>query len=214
MKKKGFIFIGTNLHRVNAFFVSKKYINKIGLRIPKNKDHHVNPDKNLCLGPPLKILMSFREKPTLLNFVKNRLIPNLFWHSYRERYPKMPLPAYSHGDGGIREYHNETNLKEDYFKILGTDDINVILLLIKMLLDETDASNPKCPCRSGQRLKDCHGKNLQLLSDMPYLKKYLKIDYDKMLQEAKEHGEIVDIRPFSSKRKRGQFLKKKVKRRN
>jgi hypothetical protein len=38
MKKKNFVFIGTNLHRVNAFFVSKKYINKINLKIPKDED--------------------------------------------------------------------------------------------------------------------------------------------------------------------------------
>jgi len=38
MKKKNFTFLGTNIHRVNAFFVSKKYIKKIKLNIPKNKD--------------------------------------------------------------------------------------------------------------------------------------------------------------------------------
>lgn len=38
MKEKNFVFIGTDLHRVNAFFVLKKYIKKIKLNIPKDKD--------------------------------------------------------------------------------------------------------------------------------------------------------------------------------
>ena len=182
---------------------------EIGGRIPKNIDHHVYPDNTLCLGPPLKILLKFKKEPTILNFVENFLIPILYWHSYREKYPEKPLPAYPHCDDGIKEYHNETDLKEDYFKILETDNINVVLLLMKMFLDETYKSNPKCPCRRGQRLKNCHGKNLQILLDMPYLKKYLKLDYDKMFQEAKEHGEIDDIRLFSPRQKRNRVIRKK-----
>lgn len=184
-------------------------VNETGGSIPKNTEHHVNPDNTLCLGPPLKVLLKFRKEPTILNFIENCLIPILYWHSYRERYPEKPLPAYPHGNDGIKEYHNETNLKEDYFKILETDNINVVLLLIKMFLDETYKSNPKCPCRRGQRLKDCHGKNLQILLDMSYLKKYLKLDYDKMFQEAKEHGEIDDIRLFSPRQKRNRIMRKK-----
>jgi len=60
MKKKGFIFIGTNLHRINAFFVSKKYISKIGLRIPKNKDLKKYVDSNI---------RESRSKNNLLNYL-------------------------------------------------------------------------------------------------------------------------------------------------
>jgi len=176
---------------------------EIGGRIPKNIDHHVYPDKTLCLGPPIKVLLKFKKEPTLLNFIENLLIPILYWHSHRERYPEKPLPAYPHGDHGIKEYHNETNLKENYFSLFESDDINVILLLMKMVIDGTYKSNPKCPCRRrGLKLKDCHGNNLQLLLDMPYLKKHINLDYKKLLQEAKENGEITDIRPFLRKRKR------------
>ena len=38
MRKKNFVFIGTNLENCNAFFISKKYIKKINLKIPKNNN--------------------------------------------------------------------------------------------------------------------------------------------------------------------------------
>ena len=38
MSKKNFVFIGTNLQNCNAFFISKKYIKKINLKIPKNNN--------------------------------------------------------------------------------------------------------------------------------------------------------------------------------
>ena len=187
---------------------------EIGGRIPRDVDHHVSPDHTLCLGPPLETLRKFKCDPTLLCFVEKLLIPKLFWHSYNAVHPEAPLPAYKHGDNGIKQYRDEANLKEVYFIILETDDINVILLLLKMLIDGTCKSNPKCPCKRGLHLNDCHSKFLQALFDMPYLKKeHIKCDYDKMFQEAKENGEINDIRPFSAKRERGRLIKKRLKKR-
>lgn len=189
-------------------------VKETGGRIPRVVDFHVFPDHTLCLGPPPEVLKKFKCDPTILGFVENLLIPKLFWHSYNAIHPEAPLPAYVHGDKGIEKYRDETNLKEIYFIVLESDDINVVLLLLKMLIDETYKSNPKCPCPSGQKLKDCHGKLLQTLLDMPYWKpEHKKCDYDKMFQEAKENGEINDIRPFSAKRKSGRFIKKRLKKR-
>jgi hypothetical protein len=189
-------------------------VKEIGGRITRDVDHHVSPDHTLCLGPPQYILKKFKCDPTALGFIENLVIPKLFWHSYNETHPGEPLPAYEHGDKGIKQYRDETNLKEVYFIILESDNIKVILLLLKMFINGTYKSNPRCPCKSGQCLKDCHGKFLQALLDMPYLKpEHIKCDYDKMFQEAKENGKINDIRPFSTKRKRGQLIKKRSKKR-
>ena len=46
MKKKGFVFIGTNLHRVNAFFVQKKFLKKINLNL-NSKSLKNNTDSNI-----------------------------------------------------------------------------------------------------------------------------------------------------------------------
>lgn len=179
-----------------------------GGRIGKTLDDHVSDSRFLCLGPALEILSEFRKEPTILNYLENQLTPILCWHSYKEKHPEESLPAYSHLAKGIEEYRDQTNLKEKYFIVLESNDINVVLLLIKMLIDETYKSNPRCPCKRGQNLKDCHGKFLQSFLDMPYLKmEDIKRDYDKMFEEAKKHGEIDDIRPFSPRRKRKRIIR-------
>ena len=71
MKKKGFIFIGTNLHRVNAFFVSKKYINKIGLRIPKNKDLKKYADSNIRESRSKNNLLSYLSGKKKIQIIKD-----------------------------------------------------------------------------------------------------------------------------------------------
>ena len=47
MKKKNFVFVGTDLFRINAFFVSKKYIKKIKLNIPKYKNLYKFTNSNI-----------------------------------------------------------------------------------------------------------------------------------------------------------------------
>ena len=37
MKKKDYVFLGADLHSINAFFVQKKYLKKINLSVPGNK---------------------------------------------------------------------------------------------------------------------------------------------------------------------------------
>ena len=71
MKKKGFIFIGTNLHRVNAFFVSKKYINKIGLKIPKNKDLKKYADSNIRESRSKNNLLSYLSGKKKIQMIKD-----------------------------------------------------------------------------------------------------------------------------------------------
>ncbi len=185
-------------------------VKEIGGRI----NNHLNPENTLCLGPPLKILLEFQQNPTVLYFIERILIPILCWHTYREINSEVHLPYYSRGNDGIKEYHNETNIRENYFKVFNLDNINVVLLIIKMILDDTYKNNPRCPCRSRQKIRDCHhGKDIQLLLEMPHMKQYIHLDYNKMLKEAIENGEIDDIRPFSDKRRIRRLIKNRVKKR-
>ena len=71
MKKKGFIFIGTNLHRVNAFFVSKKYINKIRLKIPKNKNLKKYVDSNIRESRSKNNLLSYLSGKKKIQIIKD-----------------------------------------------------------------------------------------------------------------------------------------------
>ena len=66
LDKKGYIFLGTNLLRTNAFFVLKKFKNKINLDLPDIGDLHKHVDSNL---------RESRDKNDKLNFLsgENRI---------------------------------------------------------------------------------------------------------------------------------------------
>ena len=63
MEKKNFIFLGTNIDRVNAFFISRKYIKKINLKIPQKKDLNIFTKSNI---------RESRDKKKNLNYLSGR----------------------------------------------------------------------------------------------------------------------------------------------
>ena len=70
MNKKGFVFIGTNLHRVNAFFVQKKYIKKIKLNLSyKNLKSHTN--SNIRESRNRKNKLSYLSENNKVKIIKN-----------------------------------------------------------------------------------------------------------------------------------------------
>jgi hypothetical protein len=153
-------------------------VKEIEGKIPRDSEHHVNPDDTLCLGPHIKILSIFKKEPTLFAFIDKLLIQYLFWHSYVKKYGTPPWPAYSHGPDGIREYREQTNLKEVYFTLLETNNIDVVLRLLEIIIKKEYTGNLRCPCMSGKKLDDCHGRLVRVLLKMPYVKDtHLAQDY-------------------------------------
>jgi len=144
---------------------------EVGERIPRDVNHHVYPDGSLCLGPPIEVLRSFRRKPTLLGYVKDVLVPSLFWHTYNERHPDRAFGAYSHGAKGIAQYRAETDLATTYYEIFGVRDISIVRHFLKLACQETIKYAIPCPCRSAKPLGDCHGPVLRGLLATAYLGK-------------------------------------------
>lgn len=50
---------------------------EIGERIPRNAEHHVNPDGDLCLGNPLRIRLAVAHHPSPANFIEMFVVPFL-----------------------------------------------------------------------------------------------------------------------------------------
>ena len=149
-----------------------------GGKIPLNVNNHAYPDDTICLGPPIELLAKFKCNPTLFGFIDSILVPNLYWHSYLKKYGTEPWKAYRHGDEGIREYRDSVNLRKRYFSIFETDNINVVLRLLEMVVKENYLNNPTCPCGRGKQLNDCHYRLIENLLQMPYLKiSHLARDY-------------------------------------
>ncbi len=124
---------------------SPPFVQETGGRIPA--DFHQNPDRTLCLGIPIELRQRFKREPTLLAFVKNLLIPYLYSYSYFEKYGKLPFGEFAHGGRGIREYYQE---------LFKTDDIYIVLELLKIMAEGSYKGHHICPCGSGKILRNCH----------------------------------------------------------
>jgi hypothetical protein len=72
----------------------------------------------------------------------------LYSYSYLEKYGKLPFGDLSHGGQGLREFYSE---------LFNTDDVRVILALLKIMADDSYRGHLPCPCGSGEILRKCHG---------------------------------------------------------
>lgn len=121
-----------------------------GGRVPAT--FHTNPDGSLCLGSPLRLLLSLAEQPTLIGFADRCLVPYLYAHSYKERTGKLPWDDLAHGDVG---------LLQDYLKLFRAKYADEVVAFLHLLAMRRRVANKSlCPCRSGRRLGRCHARTL------------------------------------------------------
>lgn len=121
---------------------------EIGRKIPRDGQHHVNPDDTLCLTSPLRLRQRLQQDPTLDGFTRNCLLPYLYNISHKIKYGSFPFGELAHGiEGEIADYLVLFNLKipEQVIKTL-------FLLGIKKRI----ANKKSCPCGCGKRLGVCH----------------------------------------------------------
>lgn len=122
-------------------------------RIPL--DFHQFEDGSLCLGSRLAIRLRVNERPTLLGFVEDVLIPYLYSYSIKERTNKLPYGELRHGNVG---------LFDDYMRILNAPSREACKrLLLLGSLQRRKANRHPCPCGSGLRVGKCHNRILNYL---------------------------------------------------
>lgn len=132
-------------------------VQETGGRIPA--DFHQYRDRTLCLGAPVEVYRRFKTDPRLLAFVETLLVEYLYGYAHFEKYGSMPFGDLSHGCGGIREYYQE---------VFTTDDIQIVMALLKVMADGKYKGHHSCPCGSGKILRKCHGPvMLSLLKNQP-----------------------------------------------
>ena len=140
-------------------------VKEIDRKISRN--FHTNPDDSLCLGAPLEIKKRFMKSPTLINFMLEIIFPFLFSYTYYEKYNKMPFGELPHGGEGILYYYSEE------FKIF---DPFVVVALLNLIVKNKYRGHLICPCHSGNKLRNCHGRqllNILQIGDMELVKKDL-----------------------------------------
>ena len=77
MKKKNYVFLGTNLHSINAFFVQKKYLKKINLKIPNSKSINRFSLSNIRESRDKKNNLSYLSGDEKINVIRNCKVVDL-----------------------------------------------------------------------------------------------------------------------------------------
>lgn len=119
-----------------------------GGKIPRDGKHHVNDDKSLCLGSPLRLRLKVSGKPTLSGFAETCLVPYLYAVSYKlQNGVEFPFGELSHGEAGIIE---------DYMEMFGLKSKSEVQYALELLGTRRRVANKQpCPCNCGQRLGRC-----------------------------------------------------------
>jgi len=132
---------------------------------------HTQNDGKLCLAEPVKEWMIFTENPTLLYYVQKLVIPYLYRFRFIEAHNgEKPWGERSHGGVGIIEHY------EEYFNVTGKE--KVLGLLEHLSIHKEIKGHPKCPCGSGELIRNCHVDELRRLKEVP--KKIVKYVIDQI----------------------------------
>jgi hypothetical protein len=122
---------------------------EIGGRIPPTGSFHVNPDRSLCLGSPLRLRWILSSNPTLRAFAESCVIPYLYAISYRlTNGGNLVFGELPHGHSGELA---------DYVDLFRLKSVSQVRLALKYLgMKKRRANKRPCPCGCSKRLGACH----------------------------------------------------------
>jgi len=183
-------------HRYNDFPVNESF--EIEIEIPEDYPYsipivketgnkvseeysHRYSDGSLCLGVDGEIMLKCGGIMTLEYLINTYVIPFFFSYRYYERFGEYPFGERTHGCIGILESY------ADYFNV--SDQMEVYRFL-KYAVSNQYRGHLPCPCNSGKRVRDCHGKILRLINESKIIKETLSKDLktvDEELAVLKQH---------------------------
>ncbi len=117
-------------------------------RIPRDGRHHVNPDETLCLGSPLRLLLSLSRRPDLPGFSETCIVPYLYAVSHRLKFGgPFVFDELDHGAPGVLR---------DYMELFGLDYPQQAHSAWSLLgMKKRRANKRSCPCGCDRRLGRC-----------------------------------------------------------
>jgi hypothetical protein len=112
-------------------------------------DRHIMTDGSACLGIYTDIMTRWSMRPDIVNFLDNFAASFLVWQVYYDAHQKPPSWGQrSHFSEGIIEY---------YAELLGLNKRQPIVEFMKLLARKNrPKGHERCPCGSGERLRNCH----------------------------------------------------------
>ena len=123
-------------------------VTEVGGKIPRDGTNHINPDDTLCLGSPLRQLITVSINPSLIEFVEILLIPFLYAVSNKlKNNETFIFGELAHGFNGELS---------DYECLLGVEGKLAVYKVLKALATKKRIANKKiCPCGCNTRLGVC-----------------------------------------------------------
>ena len=123
---------------------------EVGGRIPRTRDHHINPDDSCCMYIRCEEKKYFHQRLNITHYFKNLVIPFLANQSFYERYGEWCDGEFKHGVDGIVQFYKEK---------LITDDLEVIMKVLYFILKRKKLlKKDVCFCGSGKSFERCHRK--------------------------------------------------------
>ncbi len=127
-------------------------VKELGRKIPRDGNHHINPDDTLCLGSPLRLLKVIGECPTLPGFANKCLVPFLYAITKKlQGGGEFAFSELAHGEKGVVDDYMEL------FSLRSAEEVRRVLELAGM--KRRIANKRPCPCQCGRRLGCCNLHN-------------------------------------------------------
>ena len=156
-------------------------------KIPKDWHHN---GKHFCLETRFRVCEIFRKQETILNFVNNLVVPYLYSYSYFK----------NTGDSSKEHPHGAIGILDDYKKCFNVKDDLLAFKLLRILAEVAYRGHISCPCGSGEKLRKCHGKFIQIIILDDRFKNYdFMQDYIEIGKQLKDDNIISDLSMYASK---------------
>lgn len=119
--------------------------------IDENYPHRYE-NGQFCLASNLELKMFFSRDTDICSFIEKYVIPYLYTYRFYEEYGVYPYGERSHGLMGDLEY------LKDLFEV---DEWGQVLNIMSFIVQSSYRGHLLCPCGSGKRIRNCHGKILK-----------------------------------------------------
>lgn len=134
---------------------------------------HYYSDGRLCLETDVIILADYVLGFDLLKWMDKYVESYYFTYEYYMRYGEFPYGERKHGLDGIIE---------SYVELLGARNAQECFLIMQYILNNKYRGHNYCPCKSGKKLRNCHGNRILAFYKYENLNDILKKDCNQIME--------------------------------
>lgn len=143
--------------------------------IPRDDDWHISKDGICCLDMDNALIAMSRLGINIKDFITNKIYPYFANQLYKLEEKQYAGEEYKHYTAGLIQY---------YLEELKVPTENNIVVFLSMILSKADLTRNKlCPCSSGKKIKNCHGKAIEVIKSFGRDK--IVNDYKKICESLK-----------------------------